>query len=92
MKKRPNRRKLALFLGKQKLDAVTRTPAILYFPPEVLERIFDPFFTTKEVGVGTGLGLSLVRQIARRHNGDVRYGAVDPAGSGFIVTFPRDGR
>ena len=39
MKKRPNRRKLAQFLGQQKLDAVTRTPAILYFPPEVLERL-----------------------------------------------------
>jgi hypothetical protein len=26
-------------LGQQKLDAVTRTPAILYFPPEVLERL-----------------------------------------------------
>jgi hypothetical protein len=39
MKKRPNRRKLAHFLGQQKLDAVTRTPAILYFPPEVLVRL-----------------------------------------------------
>jgi hypothetical protein len=51
MKKPPSRRKLAQFLGKQKLDAVTGTPAILYFPPEVLERLnalcvefnFSPF-------------------------------------------------
>lgn len=39
MKKRPHRRKLAQSLWQQKLDAVTRTPAILYFPPEVLERL-----------------------------------------------------
>jgi hypothetical protein len=39
MKKRLNPRKLALVLGQQKLDAVTSTPAILYFPPEILERL-----------------------------------------------------
>jgi signal transduction histidine kinase len=52
------------------------------------ERIFEPFYRppgAKESDGGVGLGLSLVRQIARRHGGDVRYVLRDGGGSQFEV-------
>ena len=48
-------------------------------PPADRERIFEPFNSRR----GTGLGLALVRQIARRHGGDARC-----EGSCFYVTLP----
>lgn len=47
--------------------------------PEDRERIFQPFNSRR----GTGLGLALVRQIARRHGGDARC-----EGNCFYVTLP----
>jgi signal transduction histidine kinase len=50
------------------------------------ERIFEPFYRPAGMGEGgAGLGLALVRQIARHHGGDARYRPREGGGSCFEV-------
>jgi signal transduction histidine kinase len=56
------------------------------------ERIFERFYRPAGAGSdGFGLGLALVRQIARHHGGDARCLARDGGGSCFEVELARDG-
>ena len=61
-------------------------------PESERERIFAPFYRApgpRPPGdTGLGLGLALVRQVARYHGGDVTYAARQPTGSRFEVQLP----
>lgn len=61
-------------------------------PEELKERIFEPFFRldksrSRELG-GVGLGLALVREIARVHNGSILVKNNANSGTTFEVIFP----
>jgi signal transduction histidine kinase len=61
-------------------------------PAEELRLIFEPFYTTKEPDEhghgGTGLGLSVCRQIIEQHHGRIRVESLVGKGSTFTVKLP----
>jgi signal transduction histidine kinase/ActR/RegA family two-component response regulator len=52
------------------------------------DRIFEPFFTTKPSHVGTGLGLSLVREIVRAHSGEIAVTESRHGGARIEIALP----
>jgi PAS domain S-box-containing protein len=57
--------------------------------PEALrEKIFEIFFTTKPAGKGTGLGLTITKNIIKLHGGDVRIECPSEGGTTFILELP----
>ncbi|MEZ4994414.1 MAG: ATP-binding protein [Saprospiraceae bacterium] len=67
--------------GKVVIQVADNGPGI---PPEKLDQIFVPFYTTKESG--SGIGLSLSRQIMRLHKGSLEVQSVLGQGSVFSLT------
>jgi len=54
-------------------------------PPELLDKIFVPFFSTKKSG--SGIGLSLCKQIMMLHRGNVQVQSVEREGTAFLLQF-----
>ena len=60
--------------------------------PVARERIFEPFFTTKSEGLGTGLGLSVSRSLARDHGGELALERESAeGGAAFRLSLPISG-
>ncbi|RZK29590.1 MAG: ATP-binding protein, partial [Hymenobacter sp.] len=56
--------------------------------PSLLDEIFVPFFTTKKAG--SGIGLSLSRQIMQLHRGSIQVQSEVGKGSQFQLLFPKE--
>lgn len=54
-------------------------------PPEIIDEIFVPFFTTKNSG--TGIGLSLSKQIMHLHGGTIKVNSIPFEETSFVLYF-----
>lgn len=52
------------------------------------KKVFEPFFTTKDVGEGTGLGMSIVYNTIRKHQGEISINTTLGVGTEFIIELP----
>src|SRR5688572_23179422 len=54
-------------------------------PPELIDKIFVPFFSTRKSG--SGIGLSLCKQIMMLHRGNIQVQSVEGEGTAFMLQF-----
>ncbi len=68
--------------GKKYIQVTDNGPGI---PPDLIDQIFVPFFTTKNIG--TGIGLSLSKQIMHLHGGTMKVHSVSFEETSFVLLF-----
>lgn len=71
--------------GRVVIQVMDNGPGI---PDDIKDHIFDPFFTTKDVGEGSGLGLSIVYEIIKKHGGEITVESSPGMGAKFIMKLP----
>ena len=57
-------------------------------PEKNKDKIFEPFFSSKKNGLGTGVGLTLVKRIVNEHKGNITFESEEGKGTRFIITLP----
>ncbi|MCB1829492.1 MAG: hypothetical protein KDI35_04965 [Gammaproteobacteria bacterium] len=57
-------------------------------PAEQLSKVFDPFYTTGEPGQGVGLGLYIVQEIVKEHDGCLIITSRQGSGTQVIILLP----
>jgi two-component system, NtrC family, nitrogen regulation sensor histidine kinase NtrY len=89
VKDRPNPRiLLSAFLEQNKL-MIKITDNGAGISPELIDKIFIPFFSTKKTG--SGIGLSLCKQIMLLHKGNIKVQSKEGEGSAFVLLFSEGG-
>ena len=84
---RPNN--ISIALRRERASAVIRVSDTgKGIAPAHVKRLFEPFFTTKAPGEGTGLGLSLSRNIVLAHGGAIDVESELGVGATFTVRLP----
>jgi two-component system, NtrC family, nitrogen regulation sensor histidine kinase NtrY len=68
------------YLNKVQISVTDNGPGV---PKDILDKIFIPFFTTKKQG--TGIGLSLSKQIALMHGGSLYFETTNAGNTSIVV-------
>jgi len=55
---------------------------------ETRQKMFDPFFTTKDIGVGTGMGMSIAFKVIEAHKGRIEVSSVREQGTTVSIILP----
>lgn len=86
-----NNRKVKIFIKNTKKNVTLNIQDFgVGIPQENLSKIFDPFFTTKTVEKGTGIGLSITKEITKQNfNGEIFVKSEKKSGTIFTVIFPK---
>jgi PAS domain S-box-containing protein len=72
---------------KQKNLVIFLTDSGKGIPKDIREKIFNPFFSSKDVGKGTGIGLSISKEIISKHDGDLNLN-IDNLNTQFVIKLP----